>query len=143
MLCIVYNFLGFLGYCQTCIMRAMVLQSSPLITNQHAWPCCSLLSHQAIDVIEPALCCQASSAAQQHMLRTLWTMRATQPGRKADWVAAVLSINFNSTNCPEFINRAFETKWFYGKQHRNTREKDWYSVHLYCELLFLHSLAGV
>lgn len=33
MLCIVYSFLGFLGYCQTCIMRATALQSSPLITN--------------------------------------------------------------------------------------------------------------
>lgn len=44
------------------------------------------------------------------MLRMLWTMRAPQPGRKADGLVAVLSINFNPTNCLEFISRgAFET----------------------------------
>lgn len=32
-LCIVNNFLGFLGYCQACIMKAAVQQSFPLITN--------------------------------------------------------------------------------------------------------------
>lgn len=39
------------------------------------------------------------------MLRTLWTMRAERPGRKADGFVAVLSINFNPTNCLEFISQ--------------------------------------
>lgn len=50
-------------------------------------------------------------------------MRATQPGRMAGWLVAVLSINFNPTNCLEFIKWAFETTWSHGKQHNNMREK--------------------
>lgn len=77
------------------------------------------------------------------MLRTLWTMRATQPGRKAGWLVAVLSINFNPTNCLEFINWAFETTWSHGKQHNNMRDEGkggfWWCCGLCCvdcELLF-------
>lgn len=33
MLGIVYDFLGFLGYCQTCIMRAEAQQSFPLLSQ--------------------------------------------------------------------------------------------------------------
>ena len=50
----VHGFLAFLVRCQPCIMRATVLQSSLLSQTSTHGPGWSLLSHQAIDVIEPA-----------------------------------------------------------------------------------------
>lgn len=42
---------------------------------------------------------------------------------RADGLAAVLSINFNPTNCLEFISRAFETARSRGKQRNNAGKK--------------------
>lgn len=51
-------------------------------------------------------------------------MRAARPGRKADGLVAVLSINFNPTNCLEFISRgASETARSRGKQRNNAGEE--------------------